>query len=191
MIFALCQFPRTRALPIRPATNYRILYIVRAIEGAAMKRAFAVVAVIALVGVFSSAQQPGKPSASGAQTPSVAAQLEQIEHKWAESELRRDPAMIAPYLDAAMAQTTPDGSVSSRKEVLDTIGKNDPTLKNVELADMKTLAYGDAAVVMGRYTETRESNGKPKMTSGRFTDTFVKRDGKWKCVASHASVASH
>lgn len=120
----------------------------------------------------------------------VGTQLEQIEHKWAEAEVKADPAMIAPYLDDTMVQTNPDGTVTARKEVLDGIGKGDPTLKAVDLADMKTQSYGDAAVIMGSYTERRESNGKRTMTAGRFTDTYVKRGGKWKCVASHDSVAA-
>ena len=150
-----------------------------------------IVVVIVAVAMFASGAQHKKnaPETSTAVQGPVGTQLEQIEHKWAESEVKADPAMIAPYLDDTMVQTNPDGSVSTRKEVLDGIGKGDPTLKAVDLADMKTQSYGDAAVIMGRYTEKRETKGKHVMTAGRFTDTYVKRGGKWKCVASHDSVA--
>jgi hypothetical protein len=148
-----------------------------------------VIAVAMFAGVGAAQHKKNAPETSTAVEGSVATQLEQIEHKWAEAEVKADPGMIAPYLDNSMVQTNPDGSVSARKEVLDGIGKGDPTLKAVDLADMKTQSYGDAAVIMGRYTEKRESKGKHTMTSGRFTDTYVKREGKWKCVASHDSVA--
>jgi len=157
-----------------------------------MKPVIVMVIAVAISAGLSAAQH--KKNAPETSTPvqgSVGTQLEQIEHKWAESEVKADPAMIAPYLDDSMVQTNPDGSVSTRKEVLDGIGKGDPTLKAVDLAEMKTQSYGDAAVIMGRYTEKREAKGKHMMTSGRFTDTYVKRSGKWKCVASHDSVASH
>jgi ketosteroid isomerase-like protein len=126
---------------------------------------------------------------TGAEHAGVAAQLEQIEHTWAAAEVKADAGMIAPYLDETMVQTNPDGSVSPRKEVLAGIAKGDPTLKAVDLADMKTQSYGNAAVIMGNYTERREAGGKRTATSGRFTDTYVRRNGKWKCVASHDSVA--
>ena len=157
-----------------------------------MKPAIVVALVLAMVAGVSAAQhKKNAPETSTAVEGPVGTQLEQIEHKWAEAEVKHDPAMIAPYLDDSMVQTNPDGSVSTRAEVLDGIGKGDATLTAVDLAEMKTQSYGDAAVIMGRYTEKRESKGKHMMTSGRFTDTYVKRGGKWKCVASHASVASH
>ena len=149
----------------------------------------AVIAVAMFAGASVAQHKKNAPETSTAVEGSVATQLEQIEHKWAEAEVKRDPAMIAPYLDAAMVQTNPDGSVSARKEVLDGIGKGDPTLKAVDLADMKTGSYGDAAVIMGQYTERHQSRGQERVITGRFTDTYIKRGGKWKCVASHDSVA--
>ena len=151
----------------------------------------AVIAVAVVAGASAAQHKKNAPETSAAVQGDVATQLEQIEHKWAESEVKRDPAMIAPYLDETMVQTNPDGSLSTRKEVLDGIGKGDPALTAVDLADMKTQSYGDAAVIMGRYTEKREAKGKHTMTSGRFTDTYVKRGSKWKCVTSHVSAVSH
>lgn len=151
-----------------------------------MKAAICVVIVSVLLTGMSVAQQKKHP---GAQPTGVAAQLEQIEHTWAVAEVKGDASMIAPYLDETMVQTNPDGSVSARKEVLEGIAKGDPSLKAVDLADMKTQTYGGAAVIMGSYTERREAGGKRTATSGRFTDTYIRRGGKWKCVASHDSVA--
>jgi hypothetical protein len=157
-----------------------------------MKPAIAVLIAVAISAGLSTAQhKKNAPETSTAVQGSVGTQLEQIEHKWAEAEVKHDPAMIAPYLDDTFVQTNPDNSVSTRTEVLDGIGKGDATLTAVDLADLKAQGYGDAAVIMGRYTEKREVKGKHVMTAGRFTDTYVKRSGKWKCVASHDSVASH
>ncbi|HLK31537.1 MAG TPA: nuclear transport factor 2 family protein [Terriglobales bacterium] len=158
-----------------------------------MKSAIAVVIAVAMVAVAGAAQQhkkhSAKESSSTAQNAAVAAQLEKIEHTWAESEVKHDPAMIAPYLDETFTQINPDNSVSTRQQVLDSIAKADPTLQAIDIADTKTQSYGDAAVIMGRYTEKRESAGKHIMVAGRFTDTYIKRNGQWKCVASHDAVA--
>ena len=153
-----------------------------------MKAGMCVVIVSVILVGLSVAQQ--KKHTANASHGGVAAQLEQIEHTWAAAEVKGDAAMISPYLDETMVQTNPDGSVSARKEVLEGIAKGDPTLRAVDLADMKTQSYGDAAVIMGNYTERREAGGKRTATSGRFTDTYIRRSGKWKCVASHDSVAA-
>lgn len=153
-----------------------------------MRSVIAVLTVFAFLAGVSAAQRQKQAASSAVANANVAAQLEQIEHKWAEAEVKRQPDMIAPYLEATIVQTNPDGSVSARKEVLESIGKGDPSLKAVDLADMKTQSYGDAAVVMGRYTERHESGGRQRSIVGRFTDTYVKRGGQWKCVASHDSV---
>ena len=44
-------------------------------------------------------------------------------------------------------------------------------------------AFGDAAVVTGRTTAA--AGGQTVVL--RFTDVFVRRDGKWQAVASHAT----
>jgi ketosteroid isomerase-like protein len=44
-------------------------------------------------------------------------------------------------------------------------------------------AFGDAAVVTGR--TTARAGGQTLIL--RFTDVFVRRDGKWLVVASHAT----
>ncbi len=48
-------------------------------------------------------------------------------------------------------------------------------------------AYGDTAVVHG--LETEKSSYKGKDTSGqyRFTDVFVKRNGRWQAIATQVT----
>jgi ketosteroid isomerase-like protein len=54
--------------------------------------------------------------------------------------------------------------------------------------DLRVRVYGDAAVVTGRavYRGSSKKEGK-YVRRFRFTDTFIRRDGAWKCVATHAS----
>lgn len=46
----------------------------------------------------------------------------------------------------------------------------------------------NAAVATGKYREKIKINGKMVLRSGRFTDTWVRRNGEWKCVASQATL---
>jgi ketosteroid isomerase-like protein len=54
--------------------------------------------------------------------------------------------------------------------------------------DLRIRVYGDAAVVTGRaiYRGRSKESGE-FVRRFRFTDTFIRRDSVWKCVASHAS----
>ena len=49
------------------------------------------------------------------------------------------------------------------------------------------MLFGDAAVVRGRTTVSARMNGAPVSARIRFTDVFIRRDGRWQAVASHAS----
>jgi hypothetical protein len=54
--------------------------------------------------------------------------------------------------------------------------------------DLRIRVYRDAAVVTGRAVYRGWSKkGAKYVRRFRFTDTFIRRDGVWKCVATHAS----
>jgi hypothetical protein len=48
---------------------------------------------------------------------------------------------------------------------------------------MQVRVYGDAAVVVGR-TAWQSAVGKGQY---RYTDMYIRRDGRWICVASQAT----
>lgn len=49
---------------------------------------------------------------------------------------------------------------------------------------MQVRVYGDTAVVIGRNTEKGTLKGKPYTYTYRWTDVFVRRDGRWQAVVS-------
>ena len=61
------------------------------------------------------------------------------------------------------------------------------TFESFKLDDLKVRVIGDTAVVHGLDTEKTTYKGKDVSGQIRFTDIFVKRDGKWLCVATPAS----
>jgi ketosteroid isomerase-like protein len=53
---------------------------------------------------------------------------------------------------------------------------------------MNVRAYGNAAVVITHYTTVKEQyKGKDISGSYRTIDTWVKRAGRWQCVATACS----
>jgi len=53
--------------------------------------------------------------------------------------------------------------------------------------DMKVYLYGDTAIVSGRWKGKFTEKGKAIDSTERFTDTFVRQNGQWKCVASQGT----
>ena len=54
--------------------------------------------------------------------------------------------------------------------------------------ETKVRVYGNTAIYTARWKETRKhADGRLSNPSGRQTDTWVKLNGRWQLVASHAS----
>jgi uncharacterized protein (TIGR02246 family) len=59
--------------------------------------------------------------------------------------------------------------------------------KSFQLSELKVHVYGQMAVVTGRNNYKFTSEGKAGGDDARFTDVFVKRDGRWQCVATQGT----
>lgn len=85
--------------------------------------------------------------------------------------------------------TGPDGRTMDRSDVLAEVFENRRhKILRVEIDDVNVRVFGDAAVVTGRTHGAGEVQGSPYDVFIRFTDTFVRREGRWQAVASHASL---
>ena len=128
--------------------------------------------------------------ASGASVKSLEETLIQIEHDWGNALLKADVAAWSRYLGDDWVLTYSDGTLVTKPMALADLKEGALRIESFQLDDVKVRVYGDAAVVTGLITE--KSKFRDKDTSGvrRFTDVFVKRDGRWQAVASHESDVS-
>ena len=53
--------------------------------------------------------------------------------------------------------------------------------------DVQSRAYGDTVILIGRVVAEYERDGKTVKEQSRYTDTYVRRQGRWQVVASHLS----
>jgi hypothetical protein len=54
---------------------------------------------------------------------------------------------------------------------------------------MNLHIYGAVAVVTGVYRESGETNREPYRLRERFTDTWIRQNDSWLCVASQSTLA--
>ena len=124
---------------------------------------------------------------SRADVSSVEDTLIKLEHDWGNALLKADVAAWNRCLGNDWVLTYSDGTLVTKPMALADLKEGALRIESFRLDDVKVRVYGNAAVVTGQITE--KSKFRDKDTSGvrRFTDVFVKRDGRWQAVASHES----
>jgi ketosteroid isomerase-like protein len=110
-----------------------------------------------------------------------------LEHKWEQANVKADVAALDSILADTFISTTVDGVVRTKAELLGDVKSGEIKYETSKVDDLKVYVYGNAAVVNGRWHGKFVEKGKADETTERFTDTFVKQNGVWRCVASHAS----
>ena len=112
--------------------------------------------------------------------------LYQIERDWAEASVKRDAAALDRIL-ATEFQGNYAGSVVNKKQMLSTLKSDASKVESEVVSEMKAVVLGDRAVVNGLATAKSSTAGKDTSGQFRFTETFVKRDGRWQCVTGYAT----
>ena len=111
-----------------------------------------------------------------------------LENLWNQMQINHDADAMGNMLDSDYVFTDYDGSVMSKSQFLATI-RDTSTQLTVEVStDMKLHRHGDTVIVVGATHEKGTEKGKPFSHVGRFTDTWIKKDGQWLCIASQLSL---
>ena len=80
------------------------------------------------------------------------------------------------------------GALQNKSQYLASL--KDLSFKPEEIANSDTTVYvyGNTAIVTSVYRTKGTDDGKPFVHRGRFTDTWVKLNGEWKCVANQETL---
>jgi Domain of unknown function (DUF4440) len=112
----------------------------------------------------------------------IAKQLIEAERKWAVLEC--EPSnVVAEALAEDFVGTSPEGPIYTKKEAL----AEKPPVKatGCKLLGARVRFYGpDLAMIYGKETSTRTAKGgKTYQSTLIWTDTWLKRNGKWQIIA--------
>jgi len=151
-----------------------------------MKRITIAVSVVVLVLTVAILAQT-----SAQQTSESAEHAEQelitLENEWADAWVKRDVAFFDRIMADDYTWTSPWGEVLTKAHNLALVKSGEDVIKSWVLADIEVRVYGDAAVVSGRDTIKETYKGEDVSSQNRWTHTWVKRAGRWQCVAAHSS----
>lgn len=120
-----------------------------------------------------------------------AARVLSLENIWNQAEVKHDLHAMYMLLADTFVYTDDDGSFRDKDQWLAHLEKGSDQYELLGNLNMKVDLYVDTAVVTGEYREKIKEKGKMVAHSGRFTDTWIRQGGEWKCVASQSTLISH
>jgi len=145
-----------------------------------MKKLLAI-SLLCLLSLCVAAGQPASKAGS------VEAQIKKHEQDCAQATIKDGAAAVDQYEADDIVTTDPSGRVTGKAQDKTDLSSNDLKFQSMELSDLTVHVYGNTAVAAG--TNTLKGTYKGQDISGkyRFTDTWVKRNGKWQVAASQST----
>ena len=138
---------------------------------------------------------PGTTLTLGAQTPAAAPaqrsaaqskvkrELFKVEESWTRGLVRRDAALFNRLIADDFVYSDERGVFTKAQIIAEATAGSD-TVEAASNEDMVAHVHGNVAVVTGiLVTRGRGANG-PFSHRYRYTDTWLKRGGRWVCIAA-------
>lgn len=148
-------------------------------------RLIVVVTFVAASCVVSGARQGGRTKPTGAEE-----EVRRLERQWLDAYEQNDPVAMDRIVADDFTITFPSGRVQTKPELMATIKsprRAGQPRQRFYTDGVQSRAYGDTVILVGRVTAEYERDGKPFKETSRYTDTYVRRGGRWQVVASHLS----
>lgn len=151
-----------------------------------MKRAGLALLMLMVGSSIAIPQTKSKP-VRGRQSGPIRANVEQslrdAERQWMEAFKNRDQNTLNRILDEGFSFTDDQGQIFSKTQYIEAAARA-INVESYTADDMTIRVFGDTAVVTGRWTGKVTIDGKDASGAFRYTDTFVRRVGRWRAVAS-------
>jgi ketosteroid isomerase-like protein len=113
--------------------------------------------------------------------------LMDLENTISNAYLKGDAKAVEANLDETYTLTNSRAVVSHRDDDLREVRAGDPKYTAFRTHDMQARTYGDTGIVIGVVSLAGTSQGKAFDVDMRFTDTFVRTNGRWKMVAAQVT----
>jgi ketosteroid isomerase-like protein len=110
-------------------------------------------------------------------------ELEQLNRDYIHSVQTSDVRRFDEILAEEFYCSNPDGSLVDRKGFLEQTARP-VTISNLEARDVLIRMIGDVAIIHARTTYTLPDG---RAGSGRYTDVWQRRDGRWLAVSAHVT----
>ena len=122
------------------------------------------------------------PATASASQAGDEAAIMRLEGEWADAVKRQDTGWMERHYAPDYTWTSPEGTVNDRRA--DIADAKNYSFDSLETTDTRVRVMGDTAVVTGVSAVRGKYKGQDFSGRYRFTDTLVRRDGRWVILAS-------
>ena len=143
---------------------------------------------IALIAAPAAAPSLAAQSAS-TRTASIAAPnaaqraLYRLEDQWAQGVVKRDAATVRRLVAPKWIYSDESGTMN-REQGIASFTSGSDTVTAAGNDNMKAVVYGNTAIVTGTLWMRGHNTQGAFNHRYRYTDTWMKLDGRWQCIAS-------
>jgi ketosteroid isomerase-like protein len=145
-----------------------------------MKALTMVLSFLVLLGASEIAEAAGETAATdAAQRRELLAARESVWHAWFQNDQARLRKLLPPD---TLAINNGEEAWQSRDEILEAAARfaaAGSRLVRLEFPRTEIQRFGDVAVLYSRWEFEVETAGKREVSSGRSTEVFVRRKGRW------------
>ncbi|HJU75865.1 MAG TPA: nuclear transport factor 2 family protein [Gemmatimonadaceae bacterium] len=115
--------------------------------------------------------------------------LTYLESDWNEAIKRHDATWLERnMLDDATDVSSRTGAIQNKAQAVAEMRRDKSVVESMELSEVAVRVDGNTAVVTGVYRERgRDEQNRPYDRRARFTDTWLKRDGRWQIWAAQGT----
>jgi hypothetical protein len=110
-----------------------------------------------------------------------------LENAWLEAALKYESSWYEKNLADSYSSTDENGVVADKKTVIADLKNKTWTNISNTYENFKVRIYGDTAIATAISVYKGTHKGKDMSGKYPWTDTWVKIEGRWQCVAGHNS----
>jgi ketosteroid isomerase-like protein len=102
---------------------------------------------------------------------------------------RGDRAFVDALLADDWTSIDYQGRIWTKDKVLALFDGTRPPMTSAQIDVDRVRLFGDVAIVTGRSVSAGRVDGRDVSITQRYTDVYVRRDGRWRVVASQGTEA--
>ena len=117
-------------------------------------------------------------------------EVRKLERQWLDAYEQNNPEAMDRIVADDFTITFPNGAMQTKPQLMAMIKaprRTSESRMRFHTEDVRSRAYGDTVILIGRVVTEYEREGKTVRELSRYTDTYVRRNGRWQVVASHLS----
>ena len=116
-------------------------------------------------------------------------EVRKLERAWLDAYEKHDVTSMTSIVADDFTITFADGGMQTKSQIVESLKRPAGSMK-FRTENVQSRAYGDVVILIGLVISEWKQGDKDMSDRSRYTDTYVKRNGKWQVVASHLSAAT-